>query len=147
MTHKLYLAAAVLATLAVPALAVDLTVADWFPTANLPGELSKLISLAEVFAHGLGVAVIVLTVFVLDRPNRRRLLRLAACTFGAGLAADIVKVLVARHRPGRQVFQRVADTFAGWLPGMTQGWQQLTNHDIQSFPRRTRLPRPAWRSA
>jgi membrane-associated phospholipid phosphatase len=120
--------------LAVPALALDLPIAGWFQHPGLPADLAKLINLAEVFSHGLGVACLALTVFVLDRTSRRRVLRLLVCAFGAGLMSNVVKVVVARHRPATLDARHVAETFAGFLPWVTQGWQQITNRDIQSFP-------------
>jgi membrane-associated phospholipid phosphatase len=134
VTRNLYRLAALFILLAVPALALDLPVASWFQRTGLPGEPAKLINLAEVFAHGWGVACIALTVFVLDRAARRRVLRLLTCAFGAGLMSNVLKVVVARHRPAALDASHVAETFAGVLPWVTHGWQQLTNADIQSFP-------------
>ena len=134
MNRRLYLLAAIFAVLAVPALAVDVRLAAWFREHGLPGDLAKLISLSEVIGHGLGVACIALTVYVLDRTNRRRTLRLLVCAFGAGLLSNLIKINLARHRPRTMEFQSVWDTFAGWCPWATQGWQEIKNHDIQSFP-------------
>ena len=44
----------------------DLTVAAWFRTSRLPGDLGKAVMLSEVFAHGVGAGVILLTVWLLD---------------------------------------------------------------------------------
>ncbi|MCY2996015.1 MAG: phosphatase PAP2 family protein [Planctomycetota bacterium] len=137
MNRRLYLLAAIFAVLAVPALAVDMRLAALFSEHGqhgLPRDLAKLISLSEVIGHGLGVACIVLTVVVLDRANRRRVLRLLACAFGAGLLSNLIKINLARYRPRTMQFQSVWDTFAGWCPWATQGWQGIKNHDIQSFP-------------
>lgn len=134
MSRKLYQLAATFAVLAVPALAVDVRLAAWFSEHGLPGELAKLVSLAEVFGHGLGVACIVLTVSVLDRAGCRRVLSLLACAFGGGLLSNVIKIILARHRPRTMQFQSVWETFAGWCPWATQGWQGIQNSDIQSFP-------------
>jgi membrane-associated phospholipid phosphatase len=134
VSRKLYLLATMFAVLAAAALAVDVPLAAWFRDKGLPGGLAKLIALAEAFSHGWGVACIVLTVLVLDRSNRRRIPRLLACPAVAGLLANLIKVLLGRHRPATGEFQNVWETFAGWLPWATQSWSQIKNHAIQSFP-------------
>lgn len=134
MSRKLTCLAAILAVLAGLALAVDLPIAAWFAQSHLPGELAKLVTLSEAFSHGWGVACMVLTVLVLDRANRRRVVRVVASAYGAGLWANLMKILVARWRPGTQPFQSIGETFAGWLPCATQDWHCLVQREIQSFP-------------
>src|SRR5262249_41043197 len=48
--------------------------------------------------------------------------RLVACALGAGLSADLVKLLVARVRPHHQeLATSVFETFRGFLPGIGAG--------------------------
>ena len=116
------------------ALAIDVPVAQFFrPSENgahsLPSDVRKLVSLAEVFAHGTGVASIVAALFVLDRNRRRAVLRILVSAFGAGLAANGVKLFVARIRPHEFDFQGgVWETFSG---AATLG---KVGAAIQSFP-------------
>lgn len=59
--------AAVLAGCGLLALALDVPAAVWFREQPLPKELMRYLSFSEVFGHGLGVAVIMIGVFCLDR--------------------------------------------------------------------------------
>jgi len=95
---------------------------------QLPGDVRKAINLTEFFGHGFGVGVIVLAVYVLDRPGRRYVPRILVCAFGSGLAANGVKMLIERTRPGHflksipdQASASVWDTFQGFLPLTSAG--------------------------
>ena len=133
-------AAICLAVAAVLALPLDLPLArlaaDLAAEHRLPGELHKLVEFSEVFAHGMGIGLILLAVFVLDRGNRSRLPRLATASLGAGLLADLVKPLIARTRPHASDLQAgVAETFHGFLLVLrpddgVSAW----DHAMQSFP-------------
>jgi len=99
--------AAVLVLAGCAALAVDLPVAElcWKEPGSetsgfrLPGDVRKAIHLTEVFGQGFGAGLILLTVYVLDRAGRWKLPRMIACVYGAGLAANGLKLLVVRLRP------------------------------------------------
>ncbi|MFM8434337.1 MAG: phosphatase PAP2 family protein [Planctomycetia bacterium] len=94
------------------AFAIDLPVARWCkqrPT-PLPSELLRLLNLAEVFAHGLGVTALIITLLVSDpalaaplpgRPAgpRGNFLRLVGAAAVGGLVVDLVKACVERVRP------------------------------------------------
>jgi undecaprenyl-diphosphatase len=117
--HALWLAAA-LAVLAIPAMWVDLPIAQWWSEKQLPGEVRKLIALSEAFSHGTGMAIILLLVFVLDRAGRRFVPRLVVATVGGGLAANLSKMLVERTRPnslpkGFDFNGPASVTFGDWL--------------------------------
>jgi membrane-associated phospholipid phosphatase len=131
--------AAVLVGLAALAVAVDLPVSEFLREGTtphrVPSDLRKLITLAEVFGHGTGVACILLTVYVLDRSGRRRLPRVVVGVVGSGLAADLVKLFAARARPRALEVQAIWDSFLGWFPiftGVTGSSGRAS--DIQSFP-------------
>jgi membrane-associated phospholipid phosphatase len=128
--------AALFALLAVLALTVDIQVAAACRERCIGGDIGKLVSLAEVFAHGMGVAMILLAVVVLDPFRRRHLLRLALLSLGAGLVCDVVKVLVPRARPdyGEPLDSALA-SFLGWEAlADSQGLSRLLEHGLQSFP-------------
>jgi membrane-associated phospholipid phosphatase len=136
--RSFYLATAVWASLILPALAVDLPIA-WSLRAGFPGNLGKLINLAEVFGHGLGVACLLLTAYVLDVQQRGRLVRVLTCAFGAGLLSDLLKLCVRRLRPRAVNWDQihgVGETFVGWCPWATadQLGQTMSQSDLQSFP-------------
>jgi len=120
---------AALALAGVAALGIDLPVARWFLDGRCPWLLAKLFALAEVFGHGLGVAMILAALFQLDRMGRWAVPRIAACTAAAGISADLVKLLIVRVRPRCFDFTgTVADTFGRWFPLLT------THAGAQSFP-------------
>ena len=69
---------------------------------SVPKPLRKPLALAEVFAHGVGVGGILLTIWLLDPDRRRAWPRLVGASLGAGGLADVVKwVLISRMRPQR----------------------------------------------
>ena len=134
--RQLLAAAAVLALLAIAALAIDLPVARWVSGLKLPGDVRRLIALAEVFGWGGSVAIFILTAATLDPRGWRVAPRLMLCAWGAGLTADGLKLIgLARWRPSAALAANLTETFAGWLP--------LLRHDpalgpygylLQSFP-------------
>ncbi len=116
------LAAAVLALAGLAALPIDLPVARWFMEQRCPPFFVKLVSLAEVMAHGIGAAALLATIAVLDSGRRRCLPRLAAMSLGAGLVANCMKLFLARKRPYHFDFQGgPLATFVEWLPGTSAG--------------------------
>jgi membrane-associated phospholipid phosphatase len=127
------LAAAICGALGFAAFFVDFPVYQFLQSHPPPGDLKRLIMLSEFFGFGGTAALVILVACVLDRRGWRVAATLLASTYGAGLAANGVKALVARQRPS------VADpggtiwaTFYGWLPVITErdGW----NYSIQSLP-------------
>lgn len=105
---------------------------DSLPTKSnwrIPGDLRGFLNLCEVFAHGLGVAMIGLAVIAIDPASRRWVPRILLCAYLGGILAVSIKLLVARTRPeyfaGGETF---ADTFIRWLPGFSSPTKE------QSFP-------------
>ena len=124
-----WIAPAVLALLAVAALRWDLDLARWCLGEHCPGGLRKLFGLCEVFGHGIGVLLLILVIYQLDPARRWALPRLACCAFAAGMAANALKLVIARTRPFRFDFTgATTTTFGDWLPGAAVG------HSAQSFP-------------
>lgn len=104
--------------LAWASLSADLPVARWAAGRDYPRVVRELMSISEAFGHGVGVTLIVITIFVLDPARRRRLPWLIAAVLLAGLGANVVKLLVARERPSAADLSQAdaAGTFSGWLP-------------------------------
>jgi membrane-associated phospholipid phosphatase len=119
----------VLGLLGFAALPADLPLARWFAAGHCPGELGRLLHLAEAYAHGFGVAAILLTVLVLDWRRRALFPRALATVVGAGLIANLLKMSLARARPHAfSLAGNVWESFGHWLP---------LNHavsDFESFP-------------
>jgi membrane-associated phospholipid phosphatase len=116
-----------LVALGAAAFAVDLTVAGWEMCDTLPRDIARILTVVEVAGNGYGVAIILVAVWLLDPANRRRFVGLIAASLGAGMAANVLKLMVARHRP-LSAFKptTVWETFAGW--GMS------TDRLLQGFP-------------
>jgi membrane-associated phospholipid phosphatase len=111
-------AACFLAAAAVAVLSIDMPVARWAAADGFRrlGDLDSLIVWSEVFAHGAGVGVILLLVAVLYPARVRCLPRLALLSLGAGLAANVAKLLFARIRPhGAELGGTALATFDGTM--------------------------------
>ena len=136
--RRLYWAAAALAAITLPMLVLDVPVARWPMDSLVPGDLRRIFNWAEVFAHGYGVALIGLTVFVLDRAERRKLPRLLASAYVAGILANLVKLAVARVRPRYFDLAEgggVVETFIGFVPLLFGSDPRYhSGFEIQSFP-------------
>jgi membrane-associated phospholipid phosphatase len=133
--NRPYWLAAVFALGACAALMVDVPMARYAGSHSLLGDLRKILDVSEVFAHGLGVLMVLLTAAVLDPLNRPRLPRVAACAYGAGLVVQVVKHLVPRIRPN--TFDTSADVLHTFLPWSTLAFDEidaLGSSAIQSFP-------------
>jgi undecaprenyl-diphosphatase len=102
---------------ALAALMVDVPLERWILAGGLPKWLTKICSLSEIFAHGWGVTLIALLIFTLDPARRVLLPRVLTAAFGAGLCANVLKMLLARERPHRFDFVGgVCDTFGPLFP-------------------------------
>ncbi len=134
--RQLLAAAIVLAGLAAAALAIDLHAARWIDAGRLPGDLRRLLKLAEAFGWGGTVILIIATAATLDPRGWRVVPRLAIGSLGAGLAADCLKVAgIERVRPAAALERGLHETFGPWLPVLfhdsTLG---AYGHKFQSFP-------------
>lgn len=135
MSRRLCYLAALFAICAALALPFDVPVASYFQRDNDWGAIHDLVKLAEVFAHGFGVACILLTAYVLDVPQRRRMPRIITAVVGAGLSADLIKLMVGRMRPRAQVVDHVWDSFSGWFPLFRLEFRDgVSISNCQSFP-------------
>lgn len=111
------------------ALGVDCPLGRWCVAKNCPSWLENLLTTIEPFGNGLGVAIIGITIFCLDPQRRWALPRILGCAYSAGLAANGLKLLVARTRPHSFDFHGgVWTTFGDWFPMVSAG------STGQSFP-------------
>jgi membrane-associated phospholipid phosphatase len=103
------------------ALPADMPVARWCAQVGVPDAVGKLLHLSEVFGHGIGVVGILISVWVVDAGNRWRMPRLVMASLGAGLIANLGKVMVARTRPHHFDFsQGISASFLGWFPSISR---------------------------
>ena len=130
--RRLYLLATGLFVAGLFALLIDVPVARFCRDGHVPGDLGKLLVLSEVFGHGIGVALIGLTVIVLNRERRRAMFRVLTCAYGTGILANGVKLMVARVRPRDfDLDTAVLATFHGWVPVLSSG---RLDSRVQAFP-------------
>src|SRR5688500_18168696 len=112
---RLWLAALALALASAASLSVDLHIARWVQGLDAPGDLLRLVRLSEAFSYGGTVAIIVLAAVLLDSRGWRVIPRLLICAYGAGLAADGAKLLLARTRPSAaDLSGSASQTFVTW---------------------------------
>lgn len=129
-----------LALLALAALSVDMPLARLVDASDGPGDLERLVRLSEVFGYGGTVIVIILVACVLDVRGWRVAPRLVTCALGAGLVADLVKLLlVVRTRPeAADLDGSAGGTFVSWFPLWADDrLRELGleySSDLQSFP-------------
>jgi membrane-associated phospholipid phosphatase len=119
------------------ALAIDVSLSRLVQTDGLPGDLRRVLGLAEVFAHGVGVALIVWCLWHVAPSYRWRLPRLAACAAAPGIAANVLKLVFARMRPTFYAEQwpgSFAETWAGVLFSAGHVRAEVGTYFASSFP-------------
>lgn len=117
---------------AIVAFAVDIPIARAVRTWNTEPTIAAYLgylSIFEPFGHGLGIAIILVALHQLDPARRWAIPRIAVCALAAGGLADLLKMVVSRHRPFDCLLDgSVWATFGDWLPLLDAG------SDGQSFP-------------
>jgi membrane-associated phospholipid phosphatase len=86
---------------------------------HYPRFLMSTANHAEIFGNGAGVPFFLAAVWLLDPARRRMIPRLACASWGAGIAANIVKLCVTRARPYHWLqsgSDGVAQQFGDWFP-------------------------------
>ena len=91
---------------------------------DLPGDLTRIIGLSEVFSHGFGVLLASIGIWVLVKPKRKFIPRIIVCAFWPALGALLLKSLMGRYRPIRYFDEMrianfpasISDTWLGWMP-------------------------------
>jgi membrane-associated phospholipid phosphatase len=120
-----FLLPVVLLLAGVAAFAVDVPIARAFRDWNLLPSIHSYLGLFdrfEVFGHGMGVAVLLIVLHQLDPKHRWAIPRLIACAAGAGMAANLVKMLIFRTRPyGSTLDGTVWSTFGQWFSALGVG--------------------------
>lgn len=131
--------AAMLLVLGIITFAFDLPVSQWMHTHQGLKGLHQPLQVIEGLGDSTGVAIVLVTLYLVSVARRRELLRVVVSVLTAGLAADFVKLFVARTRPrsypGRGLLdlQSVTETFYGWFPFLQTG-TLLIDSKYQSFP-------------
>jgi membrane-associated phospholipid phosphatase len=121
----------------------DVWVVRFATEIGLPGDLHRVLTWSEAFAHGIGVGVIALCFVILDAARRRFWPRILLTAYLGGLLANGIKFFVVRLRPSAYLPQSGGDsslfesftTFRGVVPSLTPHmWEGYSSHAIQSFP-------------
>lgn len=111
-------------------LTVDVPLARADLRTTLPKWTLHLVTHAETFGNGYGVALIILSLAVVES-RKRAAARLALSAYGAGIAANVVKLCIERARPYywlETTDPSLSSQFGGWF---TLGG--VGSH-LQSFP-------------
>ncbi len=94
----------------------------------------------ELFGHGMGVVLIVLALHQLDPGRRWAIPRVLACALAAGVAADLLKMIIMRHRPYDPAFPLPGSVWSTFRPN--GGRSLAVAASRRASPRPTR-PRPS----
>lgn len=109
--------------------AIDHGCSESLKLTPVSGELRRMISTMEHFGTPYGALLILITLWVVVPHARSRLLRTLCAALAAGIAANIIKLLVARTRPNAFDFNLpIWESFVGLGQSLAGGSQQ------QSFP-------------
>ena len=104
----------------------------------MPGDLKRIVTLSEIFAHGFGIAVVGGCIWLLSSSHRKLVPRIVMCAVWPALGVHLVKLMVARFRPIKYFDElsqahfpgRISETFLGFMPGEHLN----TTYVQQSFP-------------
>ena len=123
----------VLFVIAIGCLTIDIPtarLAHWcFEHHGYAKPIFECLDRAEAFGHAFGALLVITTVVLLDPRMRYRWGWIAGGTFGAGLLANAIKLVVVRTRP------RASDLIDGSVWQTFQGWiQRESSSGKQSFP-------------
>jgi membrane-associated phospholipid phosphatase len=127
LRRRYAIAAALFAVATVAALWIDMPVARWVDKGGFRrlGDFDSVVVWSEFFAHGVGVSLILVTVYVLDPERRRCMLRLGLLSLGTGIFANLAKLFVARARPSAaDIDGTIFATFHGLFP-TSSDWKSL----------------------
>lgn len=113
----------------------DVSISRWLGTSPMRGDLSKAIELSEVYAHGIGIIVILMLISQLAPRKRWCIPRLATLAFGSGAVAMVVKMFVLRVRPG-SLNLHVASDDTAWRWSFDWKLDHVAAFDsaLRSFP-------------
>jgi len=112
---------------------LDFAVGRWAVNGGCPSFFRELLEATEPFGNGNGVIYIVLAVIALDWARRRTAFRILVTAYGAGLAANVVKMTVERTRPCAFAFEAtIWESFVGIFPlaGAGSGGQSFPSAHV-----------------
>jgi membrane-associated phospholipid phosphatase len=132
-----WLYSCVFAVLGVFALQFDFALGSLDNLESIPGDLSRIFDLSELFAHGFGIVLVTIGIWHLVPGKRHFLPRIISCAVLPSLTVQLLKLFFGRVRPLAYI-QRdatmgfpasIQDTWNGWLPNGALNLEYIT----QSF--------------
>lgn len=109
---------------------LDARLSELIRSKELAGDLEKAVLLSEAFAHGSGVIVILLALYLCGVP-RGKVLQILILSAGAGVTANLLKSLFTRVRPyARDALAVVENSTAFQEMGSGSFWDA----SVRSFP-------------
>ena len=117
---------------------IDSKVAGTITEGGMPGDLTRVLNLSEFFAHGFGLCVLCLGIWLMIPERRRQLPRLLSCAIFPSIAAHFIKLLIRRWRPIKyydenSVAHFPVDQSETWL-GFVSLDSLNVRYPTQSFP-------------
>jgi len=98
---------------------IDVVVANNRKTSGLPGDVRRIIELSEFFAHGFGVAVVLVVLWTVAPQFRRMIPRIVSCVVLPGSTSQIIKHFILRKRPifyRSEIVESAGQTWIGVFP-------------------------------
>ncbi len=98
------------------------------------GDLRRIMALSEVFAHGFGVAIVIVSIFVLTPDKSRLVPRFISCLMIVGISIHLIKHLVMRRRPQSYIYLPDLSAESWWVSTGADGVAWNSEFLLQSFP-------------
>ncbi len=130
--RRTLLAVAALLVAAICLAPFDVVISQTLQTKFLPGDLRKIIHLSEIFAHGFGVAMILIGMWVLFPEKRKYIPRVAMLAACSGLTAQCIKLFIVRQRPV-DFSSKWEEATSSWH-GLIDNFALNLDNNFQSFP-------------
>ena len=104
------------------ALPHDFGLAKYLQVNGVPSALQDVLERAETFAHGIGITAILIVLYVVDLSRRWAIPRVILAVVSAGIAANVIKLLIGRFRPhSADITAHFTDSFTTALPFFSVG--------------------------
>ena len=123
VTQRLFLYMLAMTSVVLTAFAFDIQLQRFAFLQEPPRAVRDLLAALEAFGNGWGVALIVLAVITLEKGRRLQTGRLLTASLGAGIMANVVKMMISRTRPYGVDLEvaTVWETFGDWFPFLSAG--------------------------